>query len=272
MRVGVKISLGLSVLVAFAAPASAKECVEPYGELVQVSEFETVVRVKPECEAMQRAAIAVRTGQKPTEITLGSSMVLGEMTKSKASLIPALPDTGELAVSRRPVKRTVSCSDPAVCGRSRVAVVKKTFSCEDGRGYLVGISAGLTEVRIADQCRHLVNPKGPAVTLTVPNVLAPDWELDQTPEPKTRASRTRNNPNKCPGGGNCAGTGAAPQGDNASPTPAEQPSSGGFIDSVQAGVYLVEWRTADLYLGGDLKLIATRSRRYQPAARPALIG
>ncbi len=136
MRVGVKIGLGLSALVALSAPVSAKECVEPYGELVQVSEFEMAVRVKPECEAMQRAAIAARTGEKPAEISLGSSMVLGEITKSKTSLIPALPDTGELAVSRRPAKRTVSCSDPAVCGRSRVAaVVEKSFDCEDGRGY-----------------------------------------------------------------------------------------------------------------------------------------
>ncbi len=260
------------MLVAFAAPASAKECVEPYGELVQVSEFETVVRVKPECEAMQRAAIATRTGQKPTEITLGSSMVLGEMTKSKASLLPALPESGELSVSRRPARRTVSCSDPAVCGRSRVAVVKKAFDCEGGRGYLTGTSTAVTEVMIADQCRHLMNPKGSVVTSTVPSVLAPDWELDQTPEPKTQVRRGRSQQNSCAQGGDCQGTGVAPQGDNASPTPAEQPTSGGFIDPVQAGVDLVEWRAANLYLGGEFKLIATRSRRYHPAARPALIG
>lgn len=261
------------MLVAFAAPASAKECIEPYGELVQVSEFETVVRVKPECEAMQRAAIAVRTGQKPTEITLGSSMVLNERETSRATLLPALPDSGELAVSRRPAKRTVSCSDPAVCGRSRVAAVKKSFSCEDGRGFIVGISAGLTEVRIADQCRHLMNPKGPAVTLTVPNVLAPDWELDQSPEPKSRASRPRKNPKKCPDGGNCAGTGAVPEGENATPTLDESPpAAGGFIGTIQASIDRFEWRAADLHLGGDRKLIATRSRRYQPAARPALMA
>lgn len=270
MRVGVKAGLGVSMLVAFVAPASAKDCVEPYGELVQVSEFETVVRVKPECEAMQRAAIAKRTGEKPTEITLGSSMVLAEPTRTKASLLPALPDSGELSVNRRAARRTVSCSDPAVCGRSRVAMVKKAFDCEDGRGYIVGTSSAVTEVRIADQCRHLMNPKGPALTSTVPSVLAPDWELDQTPAPKPSIRRARIKPNGCADGGDCSGAGAKPEGDNASPGKVEQPTAGGFI--VQAQAYRVDWRSADLYLGGESKLVATRHRRYHAAAPVTLIS
>ena len=270
MRVGVKAGLGLSMLVAVAAPASAKECVEPYGELVQVSEFETIVRTKPECVAMQQAAVATSTGAKQTEISLGSAMVVAEGTRSNASLLPALPDGDELAVVRRSAKRTVSCSDPAVCGRTRVAAIAKPFDCEDGRGYLVGISPGLTEVRIVDKCRHLMNPKGSVRTSAVPSVLAPDWELDQSPAPKPQIRRARINRGGCSDGDECSPTDAKPAGAKASPPDAESQSSGAFI--VQASVFRSEWRVADLFLGGQPKLIATRNRRYQATPPATLIG
>ncbi len=172
MRVGMRIALGLTAALVAASPAAAKDCVEPYGELVQVSEFETVVRVKPECEAMQHTSIA------PTEITLGSSMAVDETVRPRSSLLPALPDSGELAPRRLSAKRPVSCSDPAVCGRSRVALAQKPYDCENGRGFAVGVSDGLFEVKVLDTCRHLMNPNGMAEASVVPTVLAPDWELD----------------------------------------------------------------------------------------------
>ncbi len=185
MRAGVVgIVVGVGAL-ALSLPAAAKECVEPYGELVAVSDVETIVRIKPECAAF--AALA--DGKAAGNISLASAVVL-EPEPARSPARPRLPEPVELAA--RPVKRAVSCSDPAVCGAAtKLAEAKRPSRCEYGRAYAVGVSAGLTEVRIYDDCRYLMNPKAAAVVNAVPTVLAPDWELDTSPAPKAPRRRAR---------------------------------------------------------------------------------
>lgn len=185
MRAGVVgIVVGVGAM-ALSLPAAAKECVEPYGELVAVSDVETIVRIKPECAAL--AALA--DGKAAGNISFASAVVV-EPEPARSPTRPSLPDPVELAA--RPVKRAVSCSDPAVCGTAtKVAEAKRPARCEYGRGYAVGVSPGLTEVRIYDDCRYLMNPKAAAVVTAVPMVLAPDWELDTSPEPQKAKRRKR---------------------------------------------------------------------------------
>ncbi|MEZ5926047.1 MAG: hypothetical protein R3D57_16885 [Hyphomicrobiaceae bacterium] len=241
----------------------AKECVEPYGEIVQVSDFETIVRVKPECEAMQRAAVARRTGKKPEEVVLAAATTFDVERQEKSSLLPTLPDADVLSVRRRSAsKRAVSCSDPAVCGRTRVAHAVKPFSCDDGRGYAVSVSYGLAEVRIADECRHLMNPKIEAASFVVPNVLAPDWELVDSPKPRKR-SRARNGDSSCADATSCETTPPAKgqtQDGKASPPPTEMPTSGA-LSGIQEVRVQVEWQDISYDLGHSPRLLATRNRR-----------
>lgn len=182
MRIGVGfgVAIGLSAL-ALTAPASAKECVEPYGELVAVSDVETIVRIKPEC--MELAAKA--GGSATSEISLVSALVVEPAPPVRVR--PRLPEPVELAVRPR-AKRAVSCSDPAVCGTPRVAKAERPSRCEYGRAYAVGVSAGLTEVRVYEDCRYLMNPQV-ATAAVVPSVLAPDWELDTSPPPAPKRRR-----------------------------------------------------------------------------------
>jgi hypothetical protein len=267
MRLGLGIAVGLTTAFAVVSPAIAKDCVEPYGELVQVSEFESVVRVKPECEDMQRAAISKRTGVKPTEISLGLSMNFESVVESSGSQRARLPDAGELAPRRGlAARRPVSCSDPAVCGRSRLAMVEKSFDCDDGRGYTVSLSSGLSEVRIVEKCRHLMNPKGEAITFVLPHVLAPDWELDNSPAPRKVNRPFRAKPD-CTDPASCGGASAkrSTEGTGA-PVPVEQPTSGASTVLGSSAHVTIEWRTADLDLGSRARLLATRNRRY-PSAR-----
>ncbi len=183
-RVVFGIAVGVGAL-ALSLPASAKECVEPYGELVAVSDVETIVRIKPECAALAALADDKAVGK----VSFASALVVEpEAPRSPARL--RFPEPIELAA--RPVKRAVSCSDPAVCGAvTKVAEVKRPSRCEYGRGYAVGVSAGLTEVRIYDDCRHMMNPKASVAVNAVPAVLAPDWELDTSPAPKVPRRRVR---------------------------------------------------------------------------------
>lgn len=186
MRVGMVVGIAVGVgTLALSLPAAAKDCVEPYGELVAVSDVETIVRVKPECAAL--AALA--EGKTAETVSLASALLV-EPDTARFGARTRLPEPVELAA--RPSKRAVSCSDPAVCGHAmKVAEAKRPSRCEYGRAYAVGVSPGLTEVRIYDDCRYLMNPK-PAVTIDiVPTVLAPDWELDTSPSPEARRRRGR---------------------------------------------------------------------------------
>jgi hypothetical protein len=246
-------AFALTAALAAASPAMAKECVEPYGETVQISEIETIVRIKPECEVLQRAVIAERTGIAPSEITLGSAVVFDNSPEPKASLLPPLPDSDVLAPRRVSAKRPVSCSDPAVCGRNQIALVEKPLNCDAGRGYTVGVSDSLTEVRIVDSCRHLLHPKGSALTAVVPSVLAPDWELDSGPSPRKLRRRSKSMSNSDTGAPSADSTGKA--------TPTEQLTSGGSTIGA-ANLVTIEWQSADLYRGRASGLVATRNRRY----------
>jgi hypothetical protein len=260
MRVGMFRACGLAAALAAVTPATATECVEPYGELVQVSEFETVVRIKPECEVLDRAANARRTGFDQSEVRLGSSVVEDGTGHPKLALRPALSDSGELSPRRRSSKRTVSCSDPAVCGRKRIVVAKRSFDCEDGRGYTVGVSFGLSEVRIVDRCRHLMKPKNSEFNGVLPDVLAPDWELDTNPasRPKRRPSRAQSvcfDPVICSGRATARTAAAAPK---------VQPTSVTAVELAPMEAISVEGATFRSNTHG-MKLVAIRNRRYPVA-------
>lgn len=179
--------IGLGVL-ALTAPASAKECVEPYGELVAVSDVESVVRIKPECMAL--AALA--SDETKAGVSLVSALLVEPSLTPPARVRPRLPDPVELTARPR-AKRTVSCSDPAVCGTPRIAKAERPSRCEYGRAYAVGIADGLTEVRVYDDCRYLMNPQVATATV-VPSILAPDWELDTSPPPAAPKRRRRARP------------------------------------------------------------------------------
>lgn len=247
MRIGLRfgVAAGLSAL-AFVAPASAKECVEPYGELVAVSDVETIVRIKPEC-----MEIAAKAGGKTTEeVSLVSALLVEPATTPRQSVRPRLPDPVELAARPR-AKRIVSCSDPAVCGTPRVAKAERPSRCEYGRAYAVGISPGLTEVRVYEDCRYLMNPQV-ATAAAVPAVLAPDWELDTSPPPAPPKRRRRVQP-ACDEAGTCSDKPAV----KAVPAPTGTAQSAAVQPREQG-------RTIETYRLAGAEYVALINRRYVP--------
>lgn len=140
--------IGLSVLtlaaVAAAGQANAEACVEPYGYLVQLSAFETVVRIKPECEQI----MAARKAGAPTAQAAGSGPSDGGR---QAALSVTEPAAGASEASvQRPVAREER--KHAVFGRAVAAASRLVASCDGNPGRVVRVNAYEYRSEVRPEC------------------------------------------------------------------------------------------------------------------------
>lgn len=160
----------VGVLLAAPLAAAAKECVEPMGEVVQVSEFESELRIKPECKGL--TMVRKDLGAEPTEVAASKPEGPADVTLSAFATVTPKPLTAT------PDTRTTPAS---AVGSGRPAP-----RCSQPIGRVVFESDVLIEIGFKPECRHLRAPFSPVVKAAQPTMSV--WvETEPAAAPKAKS-------------------------------------------------------------------------------------
>ncbi len=128
----------LAAIALMPATANAKECVEPYGKLVEVSPSVYEVRIKPECEGRSGAA----TGKAATKSS-----------------------------QQKPKRKTLAAHPRKSGMHGKVIARREETGCERGIGAVIQTTSAEIVIGFRAECKHLA-------ALTTPRKLAASFLSD----------------------------------------------------------------------------------------------
>lgn len=160
----------LAAITLMPAAASAKECVEPYGKLVEVSQSVFEVRIKPECEGRSEAAATAKAATKSSQ------------QKPKRKTLTAAPRKGSM--------------------RGKVIARREETGCEKGIGAVINTTSAEIVIGFRAECKHLaalMTPRRVAASFLSDALYDGGFEEEITPK---RSYRQRKGM-KCDEAGTC---------------------------------------------------------------------